>query len=199
MTRALLAALAALVLGALGACTPRNYVVLLDNPDGHQSTVTLTTGAGSGVIDKPGAAIGADSAKDAPKSVDLDKKDIDQTFGRAIGSAAPAPVVFVLHFKFDTTELTDESKRDLPKVLDTLKQRPAPDISVVGHTDRAGTTRFNYELGLRRAQEVRKQIVAIGVDPKLIEVSSHGEFNPVVPTRPGQAEPRNRRVEVTVR
>jgi len=38
-----------------------------------------------------------------------------------------------------------------------------------------------------------------GVSPDHIEINYHGEANPLVKTEEGVAEPRNRRVEVTVR
>jgi outer membrane protein OmpA-like peptidoglycan-associated protein len=38
-----------------------------------------------------------------------------------------------------------------------------------------------------------------GIAPALLEVTSHGEANPLVPTADEVPEPRNRRVEVMVR
>jgi outer membrane protein OmpA-like peptidoglycan-associated protein len=46
---------------------------------------------------------------------------------------------------------------------------------------------------------VRKAVIAVGVDPKLIEVSSHGDKDPLIKVPPGTYEPRNRRAEVVVR
>jgi outer membrane protein OmpA-like peptidoglycan-associated protein len=38
-----------------------------------------------------------------------------------------------------------------------------------------------------------------GADPDVLEIKSHGEEDLLVPTADGVSEPRNRRVEVTVR
>ena len=46
---------------------------------------------------------------------------------------------------------------------------------------------------------MRDLLVAAGLDAALVEVASHGESNPLVPTPDNTAEARNRRVEVTVR
>jgi outer membrane protein OmpA-like peptidoglycan-associated protein len=54
-------------------------------------------------------------------------------------------------------------------------------------------------LALERAQEVAQWLISEGVDANIIEISSHGEENPVVPTKDEVAEPKNRRVEVNVR
>jgi len=38
-----------------------------------------------------------------------------------------------------------------------------------------------------------------GVDSSMLDISSHGKDNPLVPTGDQVSEPRNRRVEITVR
>jgi outer membrane protein OmpA-like peptidoglycan-associated protein len=54
-------------------------------------------------------------------------------------------------------------------------------------------------LGLERVESVKALLVSKGVDPSGIEVASHGEDNPLVETEDEVAEPRNRRIEITVR
>jgi outer membrane protein OmpA-like peptidoglycan-associated protein len=70
---------------------------------------------------------------------------------------------------------------------------------VVGHTDRVGSNAVNVPISIERANAVRDLLVRDGVDPAVIEVTSHGEEHPLIPTDDEVAEPRNRRVEVTVR
>ena len=38
-----------------------------------------------------------------------------------------------------------------------------------------------------------------GIDPSVLDITSHGKDNPLVPTGDQVPEPRNRRVEITVR
>ena len=87
----------------------------------------------------------------------------------------------------------------IPKVFDAIKYRKTTDISVVGHADRAGSVVYNRQLSLQRAQRVANLLIAEGVNAKIIHVTSHGEENPLIPTADGVHEPRNRRVEITVR
>jgi outer membrane protein OmpA-like peptidoglycan-associated protein len=70
---------------------------------------------------------------------------------------------------------------------------------VIGHTDRAGRSDLNYRLGLDRAQVAKDILVRAGLRPENIQVTSHGENDPLVPTADGVAEERNRRVAVTIR
>jgi len=105
----------------------------------------------------------------------------------------------VLYFKEDSDELTGESQALLPDVVRDIRARHAGDVGVVGHTDTVGTHEYNYRLGLRRAVRVADLLVALGVDRRLLDVTSHGKDDLLVPTGDGVPEPRNRRVEVTIR
>lgn len=180
---------------ALGACT-QGRVVLLDN--GTPSTITLTNETGVTELNKPGEAIAIGGRDSTPKPIALSKDEINETWGDAIAAQPPAPVISILYFILDTTELTPASRAELPKVLTTIRERPAPEVAVVGYTDRSGTPDYNYDLGMRRAVAVRAAIEKIGVPHDAITVDSYGAANPLIPTRQPY-EPRNRRVEITVR
>lgn len=187
---------------ALAACggPPKDMVVLLDQPDGRPSAVIFTSKAGQQRIDKPGLATGVDAAGDKPvEPFQLDQAEFQKRFGGAMAARPQPPVSFLLYFKFDSADLTDESKAELPKILAQMRSRPAPEVTVIGHTDLVGTQEFNYELGLKRALQVKKIVSDIGVDPTRVDTISHGKRNPLVQTADGIAEPRNRRVEVSVR
>jgi outer membrane protein OmpA-like peptidoglycan-associated protein len=187
---------------ALAGCSnvPSNMVVLLDQPDGRPSAVTFTSAQGTTVVDKPGFATGTDKAGEKPKEPFLlEKEELDRRFGATLAARPEPPVSFNLYFKFESTDLTEESKAELPRIIATMKQRPAPEISIVGHTDQVGAQEFNYALGLKRALAVKTLIEGIGVDPTRIDVTSYGKRLPLVPVPDGTAEPRNRRVEVAVR
>jgi outer membrane protein OmpA-like peptidoglycan-associated protein len=188
------AALAAL---ALAACRslPATYVVLLPDDDGAVGKVELR-GRGTRVLEQPRSASGFDAQR-AP--VGLSQAGVEQRFGPALRALPERPAHFVLYFRSDTTELTPESRALLPEALAEAARRPAADISVVGHTDRMAPADYNARLALRRARAIRDRLVGLGADPASIEVTSHGESNPLVPTPDGAREPRNRRVEITIR
>ena len=182
----------------LVACTPKNYVVLLPDPDGNPSALTLTTDGGAASIEKPGEAVGARGKGSAPAKLELSATQL-QAATTLADRAPKASDRFLLYFNFGTTVLTSESRELLPKILEAIGRRPAPELTVIGHTDQAGPPDYNYQLGLRRAEAVRTEVIAAGVDSAMVEVTSHGANNPIVPRRPGQPEAQNRRVEVTVR
>ena len=125
--------------------------------------------------------------------------DVQRLFGDAL-SALPSPALhFTLYFHLESEEPTEQSRGLVPEVLRAVKGRPFPDVVVVGHTDATGTSATNYQLGLRRANTVRAILVAAGLDATLVEIASHGEADQLVATAQEVFEPRNRRVEITVR
>jgi outer membrane protein OmpA-like peptidoglycan-associated protein len=135
----------------------------------------------------------------APQRVPpLSNADVKQKFSETLASLPPAPIRFTVYFQFDSDTLTDESRRQVPRILSTVKERSARDVIVVGHTDRMGSTPENFALGLKRATAVRNLLTAAGLDSAIVDVTSLGESDPVVRTVNGQAEPRNRRVEIVV-
>ena len=80
-----------------------------------------------------------------------------------------------------------------------IASRPASEVMVIGHTDTVGGLEANDKLSLRRAEAVRDILVAAGVPGEKIELAGRGERETLVKTGDEVAEPRNRRVEISVR
>lgn len=175
-------------------------VVLLADADGGVGAVDLSTDAGAVTLDslRAGAVVGAGQVEPGAVGT-VAEQDVRDLFGRALGAEPPAPVAVRLYFETGTDQLTPQSQADLPKVLDMIRQRVVPGVEIAGHTDRVGAADVNDRLALRRAELVRQLVLDLGVPARLISVDSFGERDPVVPTADGVDEPRNRRVEITVR
>lgn len=189
-----------LVLLLAGCGPPRNLFVLLDNPDGTVGKIEVAGGGAVQVLDRPRQSTGADRVgQTLARPTELKEEEIRSAFGAALGAQPELPVTYVLYFVTGTAELTDESRRLLPEITAAIARRKAPDVGVSGHADRTGSPEANMRLSLQRATAIRDALVADGVKESLIEVSSHGDNNPIVPTPRGVAEPRNRRVDVTAR
>ena len=120
-------------------------------------------------------------------------------FGAALAALPPPASYFTLYFQFESDELTSESRALMREILAAVKNRALPEVAVVGHTDTMGTASANLQLGLKRAATVRKLLIDAGLGASLIDVTSHGEGDPLVRTADATAEPRNRRVEIAVR
>jgi outer membrane protein OmpA-like peptidoglycan-associated protein len=180
--------------------TERTLVVLLPDSDtGVTGRAFVANTAGNTDLNAARESSTA-TPSTAPTAVTtMSEEEVQRMFGETLAALPMAPVHFTLNFKFESDELTDESRALLPEILDTVKERVIPEVLVVGHTDTMGTPRANFDLGLTRANSVRNLLIQVGLDPELIEVRSHGESDLLVKTPDETAEARNRRVEISVR
>ena len=105
----------------------------------------------------------------APRIRTLSESDVNRLFGEVLGTLPPPPKHFILPFRFESEELTEEGRQLLPDVLQAVKSYPVPEVVVIGHTDTTGTPQSNAELGLRRANAVRALLVQAGLDLAAIE------------------------------
>ena len=191
-----------LLLALLLSCSApkQNLFVLMPDPDGKAGQMAVTNRGGTQIIDKPGQVTEVKDATTAPAAPrTMDPKEIARLFGAALSAQPAPPVTYILNFKAGGAVLTEESLSRISEIFATIAERKSLDISVVGHSDTVGAKQKNYEISLNRAQKVKEILVAKGVDPDAIATESHGEDNPLIKTPDEVAEPRNRRVEVTIR
>lgn len=183
---------------AFAGCASPDRIVLLPNADGSPSAVILKTAAGERVIDQPyeAASVSQDGAitqsKETPESVRA-------RYGAALDAQPKRATTYVLYYLNGKVEITPESQSVVSKLRDDLKTRSTPEIIVVGHTDLVGSTEYNDALSLERAKDVRNILIATGIPSDLISISGRGKRDPVIKTADGVSEPRNRRVEISIR
>lgn len=195
----LLSLLLILLLLASCAC-PKNVFVLLPDSDGSVGAIELTNEKGSVLVDKAGEGLTVAGPDSPPLSAKpMSQAKIEQIFKAALAAEPLPSESFLLYFESGSTSLTARSRELIPQIIASIKVRESADVSVIGHTDRAGSKLYNLKLSSRRAENIRDLLVEQGVNPECLQVSSHGEGNPLVATSDNVAEPKNRRVEVVVR
>jgi outer membrane protein OmpA-like peptidoglycan-associated protein len=140
---------------------------------------------------------GPDQAPGA--TLEMDRTAVERLFGSALAGVSPEPARFVIYFRPTSDALSLKARATLSDVVRVIRDRGSKDVGVVGHTDTLAPPDYNYRLGLRRARRIAEALVSMGVDRAILDVRSHGESDPEVPTGDDVPEPRNRRVEVTVR
>jgi len=99
-------------------------------------------------------------------------------------------------FDFGSAELTPAAAallRDFFKVHDGATQ-----IDIVGHTDSAGSQRYNDALSLSRADAVAQALAGLGIVPGHLQISGRGERDPALKTEDNVREPANRRSDVVI-
>lgn len=103
-----------------------------------------------------------------------------------------------IHFKFDQSDLDNNSKSILKANAKFLKKNPGLHVEIQGHCDERGTNNYNIALGERRAHSTKKYLVSQGVDSRNVHVISYGEEKPFCFTSNETCWHENRRAHFMV-
>jgi outer membrane protein OmpA-like peptidoglycan-associated protein len=154
----------------------------------------------AGVADGKAVAAGrsADEAKQAAAAVNAKADAIDKASRKLVYEVVLSEAQG--GFKFGRATLPDEAKAQLDKLITDISADPKNVFfEIEGHTDSAGSAKYNEQLGQERADAVKMYLYETHKVPlHKINVVSYGESKPVSPnkTRTGRAE--NRRIVVRV-
>lgn len=177
----------------------RTNVVLLENEKDHNAVVVSNAG-GTVLLDKPYRSttlVSSDVSPSAP--VDEVNGTVLNRFASELAILPPMPESFLFYFENGSTELTEESKNQLSRLIDSIREHEPASLDLIGHTDSAGDEHENDRLGFERAGQVATYLRDNNISVERMNISSYGENDPLVPTKDGMSEPKNRRVEAVVR
>jgi len=109
--------------------------------------------------------------------------------GRAIG-------LETVYFDYDSFQIRSDAKPLLKGNAQTISGKPNwPMIVIEGHCDERGSDEYNLALGERRAEQVKRYLVDLGVPANRLDTVSFGEANPAVQGHDEAAWRYNRRSE----
>lgn len=172
-TRIIATVPAALLAGGLLAATPAAAEIC--NP------VVFTWGTGKDMAVKhAGGAVVHAGSKECP----------------GVGTQTYLPVAnqVIVYFDWNKSNITAEANKSIAGVVKDWGKTAK--IHVVGHTDTSGSAAYNQKLSMRRAEAVKKSLVAKGVSAKLITTEGKGETELAKPTGDNVREPANRRAVI---
>jgi len=191
--------LAPLALLILAGCASRNDLyVLLPGKDGKTGKLSVDSGLRERVLDQPYASARV-SGIWGVYGGGATEAEVRQAFGPTLAALPGRPVSFFLYFLADTDEFTPGSKQLVGQIFAEIARRPAPEIVLIGHTDRVGAVPYNDALSHKRAERVREELLKLGIPKVRISIAGRGEREPLIQTEDEVPEPRNRRVEISVR
>ncbi len=130
-----------------------DLVVLLPGRDGKVGAIVVQEGGRETALNTAyaSAQTGAGGRLE-PGQASPD--EVRAIFGDALAAEPPRPVTFILYFVEATDQFTPESQALVGQILVAIASRPAPELTVAGHTDAVGTDQYNDALSLRRAERV---------------------------------------------
>ena len=101
-------------------------------------------------------------------------------------------------FEFNRAEVKASAQARMAQLADFLKQYPDRRVSIEGHTDNIGSTSYNMELSLRRAEAIKSQLVGLGIASERVSTVGYGKDFPVAANDTDTNRAINRRVEVVI-
>jgi peptidoglycan-associated lipoprotein len=102
-------------------------------------------------------------------------------------------------FGFDKAELSPEAKAALDDFAAKLKgDNRNVYVEIQGHTDNVGSDEYNFQLGEKRAEAVRRYLSLKGVPLNRMSTISYGEAEPVADNSTRDGRNQNRRVVLVV-
>jgi outer membrane protein OmpA-like peptidoglycan-associated protein len=99
--------------------------------------------------------------------------DVIKQEGAPPETVIPLPMQFI----YNEAELTDDGKHAVSLLLEYLKLKKLPSITLTGHADERGGPEYNLELSQRRLEAVVRDLRAGGYDG-YIELLAKGESEP---------------------
>jgi outer membrane protein OmpA-like peptidoglycan-associated protein len=149
-----------------------------------------------------GAAVGGATGAVIGHQMDKQAEEIKNTVPDAkverVGEGIVVEFSSKVLFAYDKSNLSDEAKTSLDKLVKVLNNYPDTDIELQGHTDSKGTEEYNQALSERRANAVSGYLVGKGINNSRLTIKGFGETIPKYSNDTADGRTQNRRVEFLI-
>jgi OOP family OmpA-OmpF porin len=108
-------------------------------------------------------------------------------------------VLIGVNFDFNKSTLRPESYPILDNAAAILLANPEVNVEVAGYTDQIGSDKYNDELSLKRANAVKKYLIAKGVPGSSLTTVGKGKRDLLFKENDPESRYYNRRVEFHVK
>ena len=169
------------------------------------AVISSATGGSAGTGAVIGAGVGALGTYVWSQNMERQKREMEQaTQGTGVAVTQTADNQLMLNIPSDISFAVGRSdiQSNFAPVLDqfaqSLRNNPATEVRIVGHTDSSGSDAVNNPLSVDRAASTRSYLASRGVDSRRITIDGMGERYPIATNDTAEGRARNRRVEIFV-
>ena len=163
------------------------------------------TGGSVGTGAVIGAGVGALGGYIWSQHMEKQKQEMEAvTQGTGVGVTQTADNQLKLDIPSDISFATNRAdiqpnfRAILDRFAEGLRNNPAAEVRIVGHTDSTGSDAINDPLSRDRAASTRNYLVDRGVDGRRIQTEGRGSREPIASNATADGRARNRRVEIYV-
>jgi len=179
-------------------CCSKTQIILLES-DKAKNEIVVSTKQGEVTINEPYQSTKIVSADKKPKQVvQLDKKSVQESY-KIVLEETPKLMQYMIYFGSGSTVIDETAKKEIQKAIDYIKGQTYSIITVIGHSDTAGNKDSNMRLSQKRTEVVKQYIETQNLDIKELTTEYYGENTPLVKTKDGVSNAKNRRVEIFIR
>ncbi|MDD5530173.1 MAG: OmpA family protein [bacterium] len=107
-------------------------------------------------------------------------------------------ILYGVHFEFDSSRIFVDSYILLDKIVSFLNDNAGINVEIGGHTDWVADDEYNMDLSQRRAESVRRYLIAHGISPKRVTAKGYGEAVPISDNNTDEGRALNRRIELKI-
>lgn len=101
-----------------------------------------------------------------------------------------------LFFATNQANILPKSQGEMNRLHEFMVQNINWDFSIEGHTDNVGSTKYNKDLSLRRANSVKQALMELGIDSQRLTIKGYGSSQPIANNTTQDGRAKNRRVVI---
>ena len=149
-----------------------------------------------------GAAVGGASGAVIGRQMDKQAEEIEKTVPDAkverVGEGIVVEFNSSVLFGFDKSNLSEDAKANLDKLVVVLNSYADTNIEIQGHTDSKGSEAYNQDLSVQRTRKVSYYLTDKGIKTDRLTVKGFGESLPKYENDTENGRAQNRRVEFLI-
>jgi outer membrane protein OmpA-like peptidoglycan-associated protein len=149
-----------------------------------------------------GAAVGGTTGAVIGHKMDKQAEEIKNTVPDAkverVGEGIVVEFSSNVLFGFNKSDLSDDAKVNLDKLVTVLNGYPDTNLEIQGHTDSKGTEAYNQTLSEKRASTVSAYLATKGINNTRLTTKGFGETVPKYDNETAEGQAQNRRVEFLI-
>jgi len=134
------------------------------------------------------------------RSIQIPQQGFESRLKQAVlQDGVEQPIVFDRISFFSGSDLLNpESSNQILGVAGIMNTYRDVNIKLRGHTDSSGVAEENLTLSFKRSQNLKNQLVGLGIDANRIQVEGLGSSEPISDNASEKGRNKNRRIDLTI-